>query len=152
MPEKYVVSACLTGQNCKYNGKSNPCEPVLALWRANLAIPICPETLAGLERPREPSEQREGKIFSKSGQNLTEEFTKGADLALKKAQASGAKKAILKSRSPSCGAGVIYSGNFDGTLKPGDGLWTQKLKQAGFEIFTEENLPPEIAKLIHDTG
>lgn len=148
MAEKYVVSACLTGLNCKYNGKSNPCPAVIALWMAGRAIPICPETLAGLEKPREPSEQRGNKVYSKSGRDLTSEFAKGAELALAKALASGATKAILKSRSPSCGSGEIYSGNFDGSLKPGNGIWAKKMKDAGFEIFTEENLPQEVIELV----
>lgn len=147
MTAKYVVSACLAGFNCKYNGKSNPCAEVMALHKAGLAIPICPETLAGLEKPREPSEQRGEKVYSKSGRDLTAEFARGAELALAKALASGAKKAILKSRSPSCGEGSIYSGNFDGSLRPGDGIWTKKLKLAGFEIFTEENLPRELTAI-----
>lgn len=151
MRDKYVVSACLTGLNCKYNGKSNPCPAVIALWKGGRAIPICPETLAGLEKPREPSEQRGDTVFSKSGRDLTSEFVKGAELALAKALASGATKAILKSRSPSCGLGVIYSGNFDGSLKPGDGIWAKKMKDAGFEIFTEENLPQEVIEHIPQT-
>lgn len=142
--EKYIVSACLTGKNCKYNGKSNPCPAVIKLYKKGLAIPICPETLGGLPAPREPSEQRDGKIYSASGKDLTKEFYSGAEKAYRLALKSGVKKAILKSRSPSCGYKVIYNGLFDGGLTPGNGIWTEKMLTTGFEIYTEDNLPEEL--------
>lgn len=146
MSYEYLLSACLTGQKCKYNGGSNPNKLAQALFIQGRALPVCPETLAGLPCPREPVEQKNGRLISKSGVDLTQKFVLGAEKALTIAKASGAKKAILKARSPSCGYGRIYDGTFSGNLREGNGVWTQKLIEAGFEIFTEENLPQENSK------
>lgn len=138
---RYVVSACLAGQNCKYNGGSNPCHQVMEMVKNGVVLPICPETLAELPRPRQPAEQRGDKVFSRCGEELTEKFNEGSQKALELALQSGARKAILKSNSPSCGYRQIYDGTFSHTLKAGHGTWTKKLLQCGFEIFTEKNLP-----------
>lgn len=138
---EYIVSACLAGHFCKYDGGSNPCDFVQKLVAKNVALPICPETLSGLPCPREPSEKRNGRYYSKSGKDLTDYFEKGGTLAMDAAIKSGACKAILKSRSPSCGYGKIYDGSFTGALCEGNGAWAEKLLKNGFEIFSEENLP-----------
>lgn len=144
MPYEYIVSACLAGQNCKYNGGSNPCGEVLELYRQGLALPVCPETLAGLKQPREPAERQGKSIVSRCGADLTRKFAEGAERALAIAKASGVKRAILKSRSPSCGYGSIYDGSFTGCICNGNGIWAQKLLDSGFKLFTEESLPDEI--------
>ena len=144
MKYEYVVSACLAGRHCKYNGGSNPCAQAIRLVKEGKALPVCPESLSGLPCPREPSERSGGKFFSKSGKEITEEFCKGAEIALKISLESGAKKAIVKSRSPSCGLGSIYDGSFTGKLISGNGIWTESLLRNGFVIFTEENLPDNL--------
>lgn len=138
---EFVVSACLAGLKCKYNGGSNPCEYVKRLYKEGRALPLCPETLAELPVPRAPSEIRNGKVVSKDGDDLTSRFLQGAKRAMVLARSSNAKKAILKSRSPSCGYREIYDGSFSRTLCAGNGVWTEGLIEAGFEIFTEESLP-----------
>ena len=138
----YVVSACLAGLACRYDGGSNACGVVVALVRAGLAVPACPETLGGLPVPREPCEQRAGRVVGRDGVDRTEAFLRGSRKALAVALAHGCRAAILKSRSPSCGCGRIYDGTFTRTLIPGMGTWARLLQEAGLELYTEENLPP----------
>lgn len=141
MKAEYIVSACLAGRNCRYDCGSRPCQAVIDLVRAGRAIPVCPESLSGLPTPREPCEQKAGRIISRDGSDRTAEFELGARRALKQALDSGCRKAILKARSPSCGLGEIYNGNFDRTLVQGNGVFTQKLLANGFQIWTEACLP-----------
>ncbi|MBO4313558.1 MAG: DUF523 domain-containing protein [Desulfovibrio sp.] len=138
----YVVSACLAGLACRYDGGSNACGAVVALVRAGLAVPACPATLGELPVPREPCEQRDGRVVSRDGIDRTEAFLRGSRKALDVALAHGCRAAILKSRSPSCGCGRIYDGTFTRTLIPGMGTWARLLREAGLELYTEENLPP----------
>ena len=149
---RYVVSGCLAGLFCRYDGKSNPCPQVVELLRLGLAVPICPESLSGLPVPRPPCEQvlcGEGKtqvcVLSKTGEDVTKAFQLGAERALRAALASGCRAAILKARSPSCGVGQVYDGSFNRTLRQGDGIWARLLREAGFELFTEDKLPPALA-------
>lgn len=142
---EFVVSGCLAGLNCKYNGKSNPCDFVINLVKQGKAIPICPESLSGLKIPRLPCEQKDGNVVTKDGKDITMKVELGAEKALARALESGARKAIIKSRSPSCGYGTIYDGTFTDKLTSGNGVWTQKLIDAGFEIFSEENLPDSVS-------
>lgn len=138
----YVVSACLAGLACRYDGGGNACGAVVALVDAGLAVPACPETLGGLPVPREPCEQRGGRVVGRDGVDRTEAFLRGSRKALAVALAHGCRAAILKSRSPSCGCGRIYDGTFSRTLTPGMGTWARLLQEAGLELYTEENLPP----------
>ncbi len=142
---EYVVSGCLAGLKCKYNGGSNPCPQVIELVRTGKAIPICPESLSGLPVPRDPCEWQNDRLISREGADWTVQICAGAEKALARALESGACKAILKSRSPSCGYGKIYDGSFSGTLRKGNGIWARKLLEHGFQIYTEENLPESIA-------
>jgi len=137
---KTVVSACLAGIDCRYDGKSTPDATVMRLVADGLAIPVCPEMLGGLSCPRPPCEIAGGRVMSASGEDVTEAFEKGALEALRQAAAAGCLTAILKARSPSCGSGMIYDGTFTGRLIPGDGLFAAALKKNGFEVFTEEDL------------
>lgn len=143
-----LVSACLTGLCCKYNGDSNYNEKVYKLVEIKKAIPFCPEQLGGLPTPRDPSEIVNGdgkdvlsgkaKVINSSNEDVTEKFIKGAKESLKLAKTMGVKKAILKSRSPSCGCGMIYDGTFSGRKKKGNGVTAELFMQNGIEVITEE--------------
>lgn len=137
--EPLLISACLLGVNCKYNGGNNvlPPEMLAALTAEFRLIPVCPEEAGGLPTPREPSERRSGGVFSRSGKDVTAEFQKGAQAALALARESGCKRALMKERSPSCGGGKIYDGSFTGTVIPGDGVAAALLKENGLAIYGE---------------
>lgn len=134
--EKILVSACLLGVNCKYNGGNNYSEEVDKILKNYDAIPICPEIFGGLPTPRTPAEKVGDKVLTKDGKDVTKEFVKGATECLFLAKKLGIKKALLKAKSPSCGAGEIYDGNFTGTLTKGDGITTKILKENGIEVIT----------------
>jgi uncharacterized protein YbbK (DUF523 family) len=134
-----IVSACLAGLNCRYDGVAKPCEAVMRLVAEGKAIPVCPEQLGGLNTPRLPAEIRGGRVIRKDGADVTEEFQRGAQEALKLAQLAGAKSAILKARSPSCGCGEIYDGSFSGKVVPGDGVFAELCRLNGMDVKTEED-------------
>ena len=136
-----IVSACLAGEACRYDGRSSPPGPVLELVRAGLCLAVCPEVLGGLPVPRIPCEIRGTHVVTAGGDDCTQAFRLGAQRALSAALACGARCAVLKSRSPSCGAGSIYDGTFSRTLVPGNGLFADALLQAGISVFTEETYP-----------
>ena len=138
MARLYVVSACLAGVPCRYDGGCSPCPAVQRLIRAGQALPVCPETLGGLPTPRVPSEIRGGRVVAKDGTDVTDAFTRGAEEALRLAQENGCTAAILKARSPSCGSGEIYDGTFTGTRVPGEGVFARMAREAGLEIWNEE--------------
>ena len=138
MAKQYVVSACLAGEPCRYDGGCSPCPSVQRLIRAGQALPVCPETLGGLPTPRVPSEIRDGSVVAKDGTDVTDAFTRGAEEALRLAQENGCTAAILKARSPSCGSGEIYDGTFTGTRVPGEGVFARMAREAGLEIWNEE--------------
>lgn len=138
--EKILVSACLLGSNCKYDGTNNKNEKVLKYIKAKEVIPICPEIMGGLQTPRIPSERVENKVLSKEGIDVTSNFKKGAEEALYLAKLFNVKKALLKAKSPSCGNGLIYDGTFTHTKKEGFGVTTELLKKNGIKIITEEDL------------
>lgn len=144
-----VVSACLCGVNCKYNGKNNLNNEILNLFEKGEAVLICPEQLGGQCTPRSPHEisnatgadviDGKAKIMGPDGDNATDEFLKGAYESLKIAKACGAKVAILKSRSPSCGYGEIYDGSFSGKKIKGNGVTAELFLRNEIKIFTEED-------------
>ena len=123
-----LISACLAGMNCKYSGDSNLDEKVVELLKKGDAILVCPEQLGGLPTPRVGAEVKviDGKryVFTRDGRDVTEEFERGAKEVLDLAKRINATKAILKSRSPSCGSNIIYDGTFTKTLIDGDGITT----------------------------
>lgn len=139
MNDPILASACLLGFACRYDGGTNPCHRLVELYKQGLVIPVCPESLSGLPVPRPPCEIFQGRVISKTGEDVTDAFTRGAEQALAQAQASGCRKAVLKARSPSCGIGRIYDGSFTKNLVPGNGLFAQKLLAAGWEVIDEEN-------------
>lgn len=151
--KKIAVSACLMGIDCKYNGKNNRNEKILDYVKDMEYITICPECYGGLTTPRVPSEIEEGKsgedyiknredfhVYSKEGVDVTEEFVKGAEMALEKLQKNGVTKAIMKESSPSCGVNKIYTGRFDGTKKEGMGVTAALFKENGIEMLSEKDI------------
>lgn len=144
----YLVSACLAGVNCKYNGKNNFNERITQLVKEGKAILVCPEQLGGLTTPRAPSEiiyDSNGiiRVINNKGEDVTDNFLKGAEETLKIAKLYHIEKAILKSRSPSCGYGCIYDGSFIGKIVEGNGLTAELLLRNGIKIYTDETLPEE---------
>ena len=138
--EVILVSACLLGYNCKYNGKNNKNEKVLEYIKNKHVIPICPEVFGDLPIPRLPSEIKDNKVINKRGRDVSNNFIKGANKTLEIAEKQNVKKALLKQKSPSCGCGKIYDGNFTNTIINGDGITTRILKENNIEVITEEDL------------
>lgn len=135
--ETLLVSACLMGYNCKYNGGNNALpEDVLASLRQRYClIPVCPEAAGGLPTPRTPSERRGDRVITQDGRDVTDAFRRGAELAGELAERFGAHAALLKANSPSCGSGTVYDGSFSGRLVPGDGITAEYLKRKNLIIF-----------------
>ena len=143
---KILISACLVGENCKYNGGNNAdaiCAGELAqLGQIYELIAVCPESMGGLATPREPAEIcASGRVVTKfSGCDVTAEFGLGAQICADIARENGCKIAVLKERSPSCGSGEIYDGSFTGRLVSGDGLTAAALKNLGVRVVGESSL------------
>ena len=129
-----AVSACLLGENCKYNGGNNYSEALAAFLQGHEAVPICPEVLGGLGVPREPAELVGGVVRHRDGSSVDAAFRAGAAAALEAVKAAGAQLVILQSRSPSCGVGTIYDGSFTGRLTEGNGVFATLLKENGIEV------------------
>ena len=140
--EPLLVSACLLGFACKYDGGHNalPAETLARLRQKYRLIPVCPETAGGLPVPRKPAERRGEAVVSRTGRDVTAAFSRGAAAALRLAGRYGCRAALLKERSPSCGSGEVYDGSFTGTLRPGDGVTAQALKADGVAVFGETEL------------
>ena len=131
---KLLVSACLLGVCCRYDQKSAPDPAILALAQKHQLVPVCPEQLGGLPTPRPPAEIREGRVLTRDGCDVTENYELGARMALKIARDLGCRAAILKERSPSCGCGEIYDGSFSGHKVIGNGLTARLLIQNGIGV------------------
>ncbi len=148
LTKMYIISACLAGFNCKYNGKNNYHEVFGRLVKENKAVPFCPEQAGGLPTPRPPSEIKGGDgkdviqggagVVTVDGKNVTENFIIGAKETLKLVELVGAREAILKSNSPSCGCRKIYDGTFRGVLKDGMGVTAAYLKAHGIRVIDSE--------------
>ena len=136
--EKVLISKCLAGFNCRYDGGNNLVAEIRQLVEDGLAVTACPEQLGGLPTPRIPSERVGNRVVNREGADVTAEFKAGAEAALRIALENGCRTAILKSRSPSCGKGCIYNGLFTGELVPGNGVTADLLLQHGIEVLTEE--------------
>lgn len=132
-----AVSACLAGVCCRYDGKSNANEKIVEMVRKKEAILICPEQLGGLTTPRYPCEIVNEKVINSEGEDKTDEFRRGAEEALKICQLYGIKKAILKAKSPSCGFGKVYDGNFQKKLVTGMGVTAKLFIENGIEVVDE---------------
>ena len=137
---RMLVSACLLGVECRYDGGGQAIDRLDALMARYELIPVCPEQLGGLPTPRTPAERREGRVVNRDGADVTDAFGRGAIQACRIAALYGAKLALLKARSPSCGRGRIYDGSFTGRLVPGDGVAARALMDAGLEVYTENEI------------
>ena len=137
---KFVVSACLMGDNCKYNGGNNYSKEILDYLKDKEYVKICPECLGGLSTPRVTSEICGDKVINKDGIDVTNEYNKGALESLKIAKDFKADIAILKSNSPSCGCGMIYDGTFSKKLINGDGVTTKLFKEHGIKVISSDNI------------
>ena len=137
---KIMVSACLAGENCKYNGGSNRNRKVLQLMEENEVITVCPEQMGGLPTPRVPSEIRNGVVTAKDGRVVDAEFRAGAAKCLEIAMREQPDLIVLQSRSPSCGVKQRYDGTFSGTLVDGAGVTAQLLMENGFRVIDVEDL------------
>ncbi len=135
-----LVSKCLLGINCRYKGDNCRCEKVVELGKENNLIPVCPEEDGGLPTPRDPSEIVGNKVLSNKGKDVTKEYQKGAELALKAAKENHIDYAVLKKNSPSCGKGIIYDGSFTGKKIPGNGVTVKLLLENGFTVLTEDEI------------
>lgn len=139
----YLVSSCLAGINCRYDGKNSENIDIVELVNQGQAIPVCPEVFGKLPIPRPCCEivddHHMKKVMSRDGKDLTKEYYDGAEKALSIAKTLDIKKAILKSKSPSCGCGLIYDGTFSGNLIEGNGLTAELLMKNGIEVYTEND-------------
>lgn len=132
-----LVSACLLGINCKYSGQNNRNEKIAELLKVHNLIPICPEQLGGLPTPRPASEIRGNRVINTEGQDVTDNYKRGAEATLEIARQCGCKCAVLKSKSPSCGNRMIYDGSFSGKLVEGQGITAALLGANGIEVYNE---------------
>lgn len=138
--KKILVSACLLGEPCRYDGKSKPCEAVIRLKEKYELIPVCPEQLGGLSTPRAPSERNaDGEFINTDGENVTANYEKGANIALQIAKENGCTLAILKEKSPSCGVHNVYDGTFSGTLVNKMGITAFRLTANGIRVLSEDD-------------
>jgi len=140
--EQILVSACLFGKNCKYSGGNNKISDNLIkdISKKYDVKLICPEELGGLETPREPAEIRSGKVYTKSGKDVTKNFIKGAKIVLETAKKHDIKLAILKSNSPSCSSGHIYDGTFSSKLIKGKGMTADLLIKNEIKVIDENDI------------
>ncbi len=136
---KIMVSACLLGHNCKYNGGHNFNQKVFDFIEGHEVIPVCPEVAGGLPTPRVPSEIVNGIVINKDGMNVDREFRTGAQIEFEKAIYANIDCAILQSRSPSCGSKQIYDGTFSKKLVDGQGIFAKMLSENGFQIIDVED-------------
>lgn len=140
MKEKLLISSCLLGEKVRYDGEGFEYPFIHELRERYELHSFCPEVSGGLPIPRVPAERTGLKVLSKTGIDVTEEYQIGAEKALAYCQKEGIKKAVLKSRSPSCGKGQIYNGTFTKTLTEGHGVTAELLLRHGIEVYTEEDL------------
>lgn len=135
-----LVSACLLGVNCKYNGGNNLSNKVVELEKENTVFEICPEVLAGMSIPRESVEIKNGVVTSMCGKNLDLEYRKGVEIAVDMIKDKNIDCAILQSRSPTCGVNQIYDGTFSKTLINDSGLFAKALMDRGIKVIDVEDL------------
>lgn len=143
---KILISHCFLGENCKYNGGNNYNAELLNVLKNHELIPVCPETFGGLSSPRLPAEIVGGKVLFSDGSDVTQAFVNGAKKALEIAKAQGAKVAVLKANSPSCGSGIIYDGTFTGKKVRGYGVAAKLFMENGIKVYSEQDIE-EIKKL-----
>jgi uncharacterized protein YbbK (DUF523 family) len=135
-----VISACLAGSCCRYDGSSAPLSCLNELAEVFELIALCPEQLGSLPSPRPCAELVAGRVLTKDGSDLTEAFLKGARTSLSLARAQGCRAALLMERSPSCGSTCVYDGTFSGTLVEGEGIFASLLREQGFSLYTPKTI------------
>ena len=143
---KVLVSACLLGVSCRYDGRSKAYPLVEELCRRHEVVPVCPEQLGGLPTPRTPAERQGGRVVTKTGGDVTEQYLRGAAEVVRLARLLGCSVAVLKERSPSCGSGAVYDGTFTGTLTDGFGTAAEALRAAGIRVLGESQLAAFLAE------
>ena len=134
-----LVSACLLGVCCRYNGTGEENERVMRLQEKHCLIPVCPEVYGGLSTPRPPAERVGERVMAKDGTDVTKQYQKGAQEALRLAEYFGCTAAVLKARSPSCGKGRIHDGTFSDGMTDGDGVTVQLLEAHGIRVYNEDD-------------
>ena len=139
--EPILISACLLGTPCRYDGASKPIAEIEELEARYRLIPVCPEVLGGLPTPRPASEiQADGRVRNREGADVTAAYRAGAEAALRLAKETGCRLCILKEKSPSCGSGRIYDGTFSGVLRDGDGITVRLLRENGIRVIGESKI------------
>jgi uncharacterized protein YbbK (DUF523 family) len=146
-----LVSACLAGTPCRYDGGHCRVAAIADLVRRGRALAVCPEILGGLAVPRDACEIRKApdgslRVVSAAGRDLSASYTAGAGRTLRQAEKHSITRAVLKTRSPSCGFGAVYDGSFSGRLVPGNGITAALLHAHGIRIYTEEDLPQDLGR------
>lgn len=142
-----LISACLLGLQCRYDGQEKEYEQIEQLKKKHHLIPVCPEIYGGLATPRCPSERVGGQVLTKDGVDVTRQYEKGAREALRLAQMFDCQYAVLKEKSPSCGHGLIYDGSFSRNLTEGNGVTAELLLTNGIQVFGENELEQLIVAL-----
>lgn len=137
---KIAVSACLLGENCKYNGGNNLSPAVLDYVKGHSVLPVCPEVLAGAGIPRKCVELQNGRAVNADGEDVDAQYRAGAERALEQVTEFGAVCTILKSRSPTCGVRRIYDGTFSGKTIDGSGLFAQMVREAGIRVIDSDDI------------
>ena len=137
---RLLVSACLLGCRCRYDGASREHPLAKELAEHHTLVPVCPEQLGGLPTPRPPAERQGEMVVTREGADVTEQYRRGAEEALRLCRGLGCEAAVLKERSPSCGHGEIYDGTFSGTLTPGDGVAAELLAACGIPVYGESRI------------
>lgn len=140
MKEKLLISACLLGTPCRYDGRSKPCPQIESLSKRFDFVPICPEVSGGLSTPRLPCEISREKVIRKDGKDMTPFYQKGAEIALETAKKNLCSVALLKEKSPSCGTHFRYDGTFSGALTEGMGLTARLLSENGIRVFSDDEI------------
>ena len=140
-----LISACLCGIPCRYDGGASTVENLAGLYAQGFALTVCPEADGGLPTPRPPCELNNGRALTRDGTDLTANYTAGAAHALRLAREHGIRFAILKEKSPSCGGTVIYDGSFSRTLAPGQGIAAALLRANGIRVLSERNFKEVLA-------
>ena len=133
-----LISACLAGHHCKYNGGANTVEAIKKMDEDGRCIAVCPEQLGGLSTPRPSAEIQNNRVINTEGTDVTAEYQKGAAEALQQALKDGCTEAVLKAYSPSCGCGMIYDGTFTHTKIKGNGIFAQMCIDHGIHCITDE--------------
>ena len=137
---RILVSACLLGENCKYNGGNNYNAAVAEFVKSKEILPICPEMMAGMGCPRTPIEIVDGVLMDRNGNNVDESMREAVAQAMELIRKKNIQCAVLQSRSPTCGVNQIYDGSFSGTLIKGSGVLAQALKAAGYQVIDAEDV------------